>query len=141
MWIKSYSTVTGKVTKEQMWKLWSDVNRWPVWDKSLETTHLEGEFKAGNFYIFQPKGSPKMKLKIHEAIKNHKFTDVTSFPLAKMYGEHVFEETPDGLKLTTTIKVVGILGFLWRKLVAQKIVDELPKDMAIQIEAAGTIQP
>jgi hypothetical protein len=136
MWIKSHSMVTKEVTKEQMWKLWSDINRWSVWDKSLETTKLEGEFVAGNSYIFQPKGGPKMKLKIHEAVVNHKFTDITSFPLAKMYGEHTFEETRDGLKLTTTMKVVGPLGFLWRKLVAQKIVDSLPRDMVTQIEAA-----
>ena len=26
MWVKSYSIVTKKVTKEQMWKLFADVN-------------------------------------------------------------------------------------------------------------------
>jgi hypothetical protein len=140
MWIKSYSVVTKEVTKEQMWKLWSDVNSWTTWDKSLKLASLEGDFEAGNFYTFQPKGGPKMKIKIYEANENHRFTDLTSFLLAKMYGEHTFEETPEGLKVTTTMRVVGLLGFLWRILVAQKIVDDLPKDMAIQIEAAKKIQ-
>jgi hypothetical protein len=44
-----------------------------------------------------------------------------------MYDEHVFEETPVGLKVTTTMKVTGFLDFLWRRLVVQKIVDDLPK--------------
>jgi hypothetical protein len=39
------------------------------------------------------------------------------------------------------MKVVGPLGFLWRKLVAQKIVDSLPQDMITQIEAAKKLQP
>jgi hypothetical protein len=63
--------------------------------------------------------------------------DVTRFPLAKMYGEHIFEETAEGLKITITMSVKGILSFLWVKLVAQKIVDDLPIDMLAQVKAAA----
>ena len=139
MWTKSYSVVTKDVTKEQMWKLFSDVNNWKTWDESIEFSSLEGKFEQGNYFNFQPKGGPKMKIKILEAIENENFTDLTTFPLAKMYGEHLFEDTPDGLKLTTTMKVEGILGFLWVKIVAQKIVDTLPQDMQIQIKTASKI--
>jgi hypothetical protein len=136
MWTKSHSIVTKDVTKEQMWKLFADVNNWPSWDKSVAMATLEGEFKKGNHFMFQPAGGPKLKILIAEAIENSNFTDCTSFPLAKMYGEHIFEDTPGGLKMTTTMKVKGILGFLWRKLVAQKIVDNLPADMEQQIKTA-----
>jgi hypothetical protein len=139
MWTKSHSIVTKDVTKEQMWQLFADVNNWHTWDKSIEFAQLEGQFEKGNHFMFQPKGGPKLKLQIVEAIKNQNFTDLTTFPLAKMYGEHLFEETPEGLKMTTTMKVEGILGFLWRKIVAQKIVDGLPSDMQIQIKAASKI--
>lgn len=139
MWTKSHSIVTKEVTKEQMWQLFADVNNWHSWDKSIEFAQLEGVFEKGNHFMFQPKGGPKLKLQIVEAIKNQNFTDLTTFPLAKMYGEHLFEETPEGLKMTTTMKVEGILGFLWRKIVAQKIVDGLPSDMQIQIKAASKL--
>ena len=136
MWSKSYSVVTNEVTKEQMWRMWSDVNNWTTWYNGLELASMNGKFEAGNFYNFQPKGGPKMKIKIHEAVENQVFTDLTTFPLAKMYGKHTFEETADGLRVTTTMTVVGILGFLWRKIVAQKIVDDLPKYIETQINAA-----
>jgi len=139
MWTRSHVVITKEVTKEQMWKLFSDVNNWQTWDESIEFAHLEGKFEQGNFFVFQPKGGPKIKLKILEAIENYKFVDLTTFPFAKMYGDHTFEETPEGLKLTTTMIVEGFLGFLWKKLVAQKIVDDLPKDMAIQIKAASKL--
>jgi len=116
--------------------MWSDVNHWTVWDKSLEMASMEGKLEAGNFYNFQPKGGPKMKIKIFEAVENQFFTDLTTFPLAKMYGKHTFEETTEGLRVTTTMTVVGILGFLWKKIVAQKIVDDLPRDIENQINAA-----
>lgn len=122
-----------------MWQLFADVNNWPSWDKSVEFAQLEGKFEKGNAFLFQPKGGPKLKIGIVEAIENQKFTDLTKFPLAKMYGEHTLEETPDGLKLTTTMKVEGILGFLWRKIVAQKIVDTLPEDMQQQIQTAKSL--
>ena len=139
MWTRSHVVITKEVTKEQMWKLFSDVNNWQTWDESIEFAHLDGKFEQGNFFVFKPKGGPKIKLKILEAIENYKFVDLTTFPFAKMYGDHTFEETPEGLKLTTTMKVEGFLGFLWKKLVAQKIVDDLPKDMAIQIKAASKL--
>jgi hypothetical protein len=139
MWIKSHSTVTKEVTKEQMWKLFADVNNWHTWDKGVEFAKLEGKFEKGNHFIFQPKGGPKLKIGIAEAVENHTFTDMTVFPLAKMYGEHVFEDTAKGLKISTTMKVKGILSFLWVKIVAQKIVDGLPNDMQDQIKAAAKL--
>lgn len=139
MWTKSHAVVTREVTKEQMWKLFADVNNWQTWDDTIEFAKLEGKFEKGNHFIFQPKGGPKLKLEIVEAIENQKFTDLTKFPLAKMYGEHTFEDTPHGLKITTTMSVKGILGFLWIKLVAQKIVDGLPKEMQNQIKAASKL--
>jgi hypothetical protein len=119
-----------------MWKLLADVNNWHTWDAGVEFAHLEGKFEKGNHFTFQPKGGPKLKIGILEAVENKNFTDLTNFPLAKMYGEHLLEETPEGLKITTTMKVQGVLGFLWRKLVAQKIVDDLPEDMQQQINTA-----
>ncbi len=136
MWTKSHSIVTKEVTKEQMWKLLADVNQWHTWDNGVEFAKLEGAFEKGNHFMFQPKGGPTLKIEIVEAIENQNFTDFTKFPLAKMYGEHTLEETPNGLKITTTMKVEGILGFLWRKIVAQKIVDDLPEDMLQQIQTA-----
>lgn len=139
MWTKSHSIITKEVTKEQMWKLFSDVNNWHTWDSGIEFAKLEGKFEKGNHFMFQPKGGPKLKIGITEAIENKKFVDFTKFPLAKMYGAHLFEETADGLKITTTMTVEGILSFLWIKIVAQKIVDGLPNDMQEQIKAASKL--
>jgi len=139
MWTKSYSITTKKVTKEQIWKLFEDVNNWHTWDEGIEFAKIEGKFEAGNHFILRPKGGPNVKVELLETVKNRMFSDVTGFPLARMYDEHLFEETKDGLKITNTITVKGLLGFLWIKLVAQNIVDSLPKDVAKQIETASKL--
>jgi Polyketide cyclase / dehydrase and lipid transport len=139
MWTKSHSIVTKEVTKEQMWKLFADVNNWHTWDNGIEFAKLEGKFEKGNYFTLRPKGGPNVKVELLETIENNSFLDVTKFPLAKMYDNHTFEETKDGLKITNTIMVNGILGFLWKKIVAQKIVDALPTDMKEQIKAASKL--
>ena len=139
MWSKSYSITTKDATKEQMWKLFSHVNTWHIWDEGIEYAKMEGKFEKGNTFELKPKGGPKLKIKLLETIENTKFVDLTNFPFAKMYGEHTFEDTPQGLKITTTMSVEGILGFLWRKIVAQNIVDNLPTEMTAQIKYASTL--
>jgi len=139
MWTKSYQVTTKDVTKEQMWNLFADVNNWPVWDEGIEFTELKGKFEKGNSFILKPKGGPKLKVELLETVVNKNFLDVTKFPLAKMYDNHTFEETPEGLKITNTISVKGILAFVWIKLVAADIVKALPGDVKKQIEAANKL--
>lgn len=139
MWTKSYSTLTSEATKEQMWQLFADVNNWHTWDNGIEYAKMEGKFEKGNYFILKPKGGPKVKIQLIETIENKRFVDYTKFPLAKMYGEHDFEETPEGLKITTTMKVEGLLAFFWIKIVAQNIIDSLPKEMEQQIKTASKL--
>ena len=139
MWTKSHSIVTKEVTKEQMWKLFADVNNWHTWDKGIEFAKLDGKFEKGNHFLLRPKGGPNVKVELLETIENKKFLDVTKFPLAKMYDNHLFEETSNGLKITNTVTMKGLLGFIWVKIVAQKIADALPTDMQEQIVAASKL--
>jgi hypothetical protein len=136
MWSKSYSIVTKEVTKEQMWKLLADVNNWHKWDVGIDYAKMEGRFEKGNHFILKPKGAPKVKIDLIETIENKKYVDLTKFPLAKMYGVHLYEDTQDGLKITITMSIEGILGFLWKKLVAENIVKNLPNEMVEQIKFA-----
>jgi len=139
MWTKSHSIVTKEVSKEQMWRLFADVNNWHKWDKGIEFAKMEGNFERGNYFTLRPKGGPNVKVELLETVESHRFLDVTNFPLAKMYDLHTFEDTVDGLKVTNTITVKGLLSFLWVKIVAQKIADALPTDMQEQINAAAKL--
>lgn len=127
---------TDKITKKQIWKLFEDVNAWPSWDPELEWVKFKGEFKAGNSFLLKPKGGPRVRIELLEVRPFEYFKDVIRFPLAKMFDEHIFEDTKDGLKITNVITVKGILGFLWVKLVAKNLADSMPEHIRIQIEAA-----
>ncbi len=75
-------------------------------------------------------------MRISEVIPNKLFTDCWSLPFARLYGIHEMEEAPEGLRLTTTIKIEGPLGWLLRKLFGEKIVAELPAQTEACIQFA-----
>lgn len=128
MWIRTYTKTVAGVKKEDVWKVWTDVNNWPTWHGDLEYCKLEGPFKVGNFFMLKPKGVGAVKIMITDIQEGYSFTDCTSFFGAKMIDTHALEETSEGLKLTNTLKVTGPLKWLWIKLVAQNVADTIPQE-------------
>lgn len=129
MWQKSYSKVYQGVKKEDVWRLWADVNNWPVWDKELAYCKMEGTFAKGSQFILKPIAGPKVKITLSEVITNERFTDYCKFLGATMYDTHVLEETSDGLRITNTISVTGLLRYMWINLVAKNVAASIPKQM------------
>jgi hypothetical protein len=127
MWSKTYSKkVTGLALKD-IWAVWADINHWHEWQDDIEYAKLVGDFVTGNHLILKPKNGPKIKTKLIDVTPYTKFVDLTNFPLAKMYGIHEFIQRGDEIEIITTMKVEGLLSFVWRKLVAEKIADDEEK--------------
>jgi len=139
MWTKTHSIVTKEATKEQMWNLFTDINNWHVWNNEIEFAKLEGKFEAGNHYLIQPKHGRIVKVKLLEVIENKHCLEFGEFPLAKMYYDHILEETPKGLEITSTITMKGLLSFLWVQLVVKKIAASMPEHVQEQIKVASKL--
>lgn len=129
MWIKSHATQFKGIKKEVFWKLWTDINNWHLWNPDIEYCKLDQPLAVGNYFTLKPKGMGSVQIQLVEIVPNRKFTDCTKFPGAKMYGIHEIVENKEGVTLTTTVKIVGPLGFLWRILVGQKVANKLPQQM------------
>ena len=134
MWIQSYSKVYQGVTQQQAWQAFTDVNHWVDWHHDLDACAMTGPFVVGNFFKLKPKGYPEFKVTLTEVIEGKKFTDCTRFFGAKMYNSHEFEDTPEGLCLTHTVMVTGILKWLWIKLVAKNVADSTPAESQALID-------
>lgn len=131
MWSKTYSKTVRGIKIEEIWHVWSDINQWHVWQDDIEYAKLNGKFEAGNKFTLKPKNVSAVTIRLVKVETNKCFIDLTCFPLAKMYGEHEFISLGDDeLEIKTTIRVTGLLSFVWRKLVAEKIA----ADEAMQTE-------
>jgi hypothetical protein len=121
--------VVEGISKEEIFEFWADVNNWEKWNDNIDSATLEGAFKAGSFFTLFLKGGQKVKIELLKVEENKSFTDLTKFPLTKMFGIHEIVEKDDKIELIATIKIEGILSFLWRKIVAQGVADSLGSDM------------
>lgn len=129
MWTKIYSKTFQGIKRGDIWRIWTDVNNWPLWHGDLDYCKLEGCFVVGSHFILKPKGVNPVKIVLTEINEGHHFTDCTSFFGAKMYDTHLMEETEDGLKLTNKLVVTGPLKWLWIKLVAQNVANSVPEEV------------
>ena len=137
---KTFTLTTTEVSQDQIWKVISNVNQWSTWDEGVEFAELQGKFESNSSFLLRPKGGPKIKIQLVEVKDKAYFKDMTTFPLAKMYGEHWYEETPQGLKITVTMTITGILSALWYQIVMKDIVANLEKDQKTLIEAAKKVE-
>jgi hypothetical protein len=125
MWTKSYSTTVKGIEVDRLWRIWSDVDAWHTWQSDLEQAKLDGPFAAGSTFQLKPKGGPRVRIALLTVEPNRRFVDLTRLPLARMYGEHQFTARGDEVEIRTSVSVEGVLGFLWRKLVAEGVARSL----------------
>lgn len=136
MWTRTYSKTFQGLQKEDIWRIWTDVNNWPTWHGDLDYCKLEGSFTVGNYFMLKPKGVNSVKIVLTEINEGRDFTDCTFFFGAKMFDTHSMAETAEGLLLTNKLVVTGPLKWLWIKLVAQNVADTVPAEMEALVKLA-----
>lgn len=136
MWSKGYTKVFHNITKEQIWRVWQDVNNWPTWDKDAESCKLMGPFATGSTFLFKPKGFKAILIKLIDVKPLSTYTDCTRFFGATMLGTHEMVDVENGLKLTTTLTLNGPLSLFWRLVVANGIIATLPEQMELLVAEA-----
>ena len=124
--MKKFSEVYTNVQKEQVWKVWADVESWPKWDKQLQYCTMQEAFSQGSQFILKPVGGPKVKIMLSEIVCNEKFTDYCKFFGATMMNTHELVKELNGLRITHTVTVTGPLTYVWVKLIAKNVANSIP---------------
>ena len=141
MWIETHTTIASDIEPEQIWIIWSDINSRHLWDLDTEWARLDGAFQVGSVFQFKPRGGPQLSMSITECTPLLSFTDCFKAPLCRLYGMHSMKEIKDGLEITTSIKITGVLGFLLRKIIGEKVAAEVPAQTQELIKLALSRQP
>lgn len=128
--VKTASKKIENISKEKIYNLWTDVDNWSKWNENILDSKLIGEFKEGTFIKLAIKDAPKSKIKLLKIKKNKSFTYLTTFLLAKMYTTYEIIEKNNHLELRASIKIEGLLSFLWKQLLVQDVADVLEADVA-----------
>ncbi len=135
MWTTEVTRKT-KASKEQIWKLWSDVPNWNLWDQEVETSEIFGAFQKGTKGVLKPAGGPKSKFEMIECTKFKSFAARSFLPLCKMDFIHTITETSDGIEVTHKVEMTGFMTFLFSKVIGSKIKVGLPVAVEKLVELA-----
>jgi len=135
MWSMEISRKTA-ATKEQIWKLWSDVSNWNSWDSTVDYSKLYGDFAAGTKGVNKPIGAPKYEFVITNCKPFEFFTNRSYLPFCKVDFTVILTETQNGLLITHKIVMTGFLTFLFSKIVGKQMSKGIPKGLEDLIKCA-----
>ena len=127
MWKGEYRTVTD-VPAQKLCDAIADVNNWNKWDEALEFARLDGPAGAGAKFLLKPKGGPNVKTTIDE-MRPFRFVDTAHLLGARMRTTHEYVQRGSDTEIRFVVEVWGVLGFVWRRVVAENQVKEAPRKL------------
>jgi len=109
MWSFEHSVETT-ASPAAIWKLYSDVTTWPVWDSGISAIELDGPFAAGSTGTITPMGQDALRFRIVSATPGKGFSDETEIPGTGVVIRfiHTLNETPSGkTKVAHRVEIDG----------------------------------
>jgi uncharacterized protein YndB with AHSA1/START domain len=88
-------------SREQIWAVWSDAERWSEWNSGVRSATLDGPFAAGTKGRLRPASGPTGTIEIVELEPNARWVTVTRLPGARFLLEHRMDDGTDGQVLVT----------------------------------------
>jgi hypothetical protein len=109
---------TFEAAPDAVWKVWTDVARWPEWDVSKEIARLDGPFQPGVSGWAKQRGNLGGSFTITEVDEGRRWVTECPMPMGKVIFVHVLDPVPTGrVRVVKRVEVQGTFGSLLRLLV------------------------
>lgn len=104
-------------SREQIWAVWSDAERWSEWNSGVRSATLDGPFAAGTKGRLRPASGPTASIEIVELEPNARWVTVTRLPGARFLLEHRIDDgSGDQVLVTYRAEFGGLLAPLYVRL-------------------------
>ena len=114
----------------EVWKVWTDVERWPEWDVSKEIARLDGPFEPGVCGWAKQRGNLGGAFTITVVDDGRRWVSECLVPMGKVVFEHMLEPVAGGrLRVVKRAKVHGGFASLLL-LLAPKMRHETARSLA-----------
>jgi hypothetical protein len=132
---------TFEAEPAEVWKVWTDVERWPEWDVSKEIARLDGPFQPGVCGWAKQRGNLGGPFTITAVDDGRRWVTECQIPLGKVVFDHLLEPAAEGhVRVVKRVEVYGGFGSLLR-LIAPKMRRDITRSLAAlerQLSALGT---
>ena len=126
-YIRTYEKHYTGVSAGHVWEIMTDINNWKDWHPGIDSTRMEKPFEVGNTFTLTPRGKQPVTIKIIDIQPGLSFTDRTDFPGAQMFDTHTLTPTHDGVIVSNTLVMKGMLRWVWMWLVGKKVAESIPQ--------------
>jgi uncharacterized protein YndB with AHSA1/START domain len=100
-----------ELAPERIWRAWSDVDSWPLWNPDVERMHIDGEFAAGAELAMTLKDHSEVRLRIVDAAENERFVDEAEIDGTLFRTLHEIERLPGGrTRIGYRLQAIGPLA-------------------------------
>jgi uncharacterized protein YndB with AHSA1/START domain len=107
MWHSEHSVMTS-ASPEMIWRLWSDVERWPEWNDDIERIEIDGPFEVGSRVVMTPDAEEPIELRIAEAVEPELFVDEADFGDVVVRTTHRVEALAgEATRVTYRLEITG----------------------------------
>jgi uncharacterized protein YndB with AHSA1/START domain len=101
----------------EVWKVWTDVARWPEWDVSKEIARLDGPFQPGVLGWAKQRGTLGGSFTITAVEEGRRFVTECPMPMGKVIFDHMLQPVDEGhVRVVKRVEVEGAFGSLLRLL-------------------------
>ena len=132
---------TFEAEPAEVWKVWTDVERWPEWDVSKDIARLDGPFQPGVSGWAKQRGNLGGPFTITTVDDGRRWVTECPIPLGKVVFDHLLEPAANGqVRVVKTVEVYGGFGSLLL-LFAPKMRRDITQSLAAlgrQLSALGT---
>lgn len=110
-------------------QIWSEVDRWHLWDPDTKQARLNGPFAAGTQGRIVPNKGMGIPMLVTERSAGRSFTVEGYIPLFRIHFEHTVAAVDGGAEVVHRVWFTGALAFLFGPGVARQVRQGLPKTM------------
>ena len=108
---------TFEAEPDAVWKVWTDVARWPEWDVSKQIARLDGRFEPGACGWAKQRGNLGGSFTITAVDAGRRWVSECPLPLGKVIFDHLLEPVGNGqIRVVKRVEVEGGLAALLRLL-------------------------
>lgn len=94
--------------KEDIWKYYSDIQMWYLWESDLKNITLEGGFNTGSEGVMELEDMPPMKYVLTYVKEMQEFWDKTETPFGSIYfGHEILSNDDSTFNVKHTVKLVS----------------------------------
>jgi uncharacterized protein YndB with AHSA1/START domain len=133
MWSVEHE-IEAEVEPEAIWRVWADVERWPLWNADIERISIDGPFAAGSTIAMTPKGQETVELRITEAVEGQRFVDEADVGGTIVRTTHLIDRTDhDQLRIVYRLEASGLAEHE----IGPAVSADFPQTLAALAEYAG----